>query len=292
MRFIQNAALAHGIFSSIAGAHPTGRSVTREPKEATWFGERPAFHPNSSSFAFVSKSYGDVYSYDLDTAHVTLITHYPDTLYLRAQYLINGDLLLLGAREFRDYSTTREEDIEMWLLHEGSLEPIPLGQKIWEGVAISYESNKISWGNSHGQYPDEIDEDETVVYEAEVAYNASGYPSLVNKRELFRTYEPECRSEPQDYRHGDTELIYSCYRITEESRVSDVRGINLVTGEVTVYRNVTGEYNEVEGIYPNDMNYITVESAHDQKDPDDNYAIEIWRMKLESDSQDFVRLTW
>lgn len=74
--------------------------------------------------------------------------------------------------------------------------------------------------------------------------------------------------------------------------MSDVRGINLENGEVTVYRNITAEYNEVKEIYPNNMDYILIETAHDQNDPDDNYAIEIWRMKLEPNSQYFVRLTW
>lgn len=167
--------------------------------------EKDQLHRSSMICGNIITTYGDVYSYDLDTGHVTLITHYTDALYLREQYLIDGDLLLLGAREFRDYSTTKEDDIEMWILHEGSLEPTDEEQKVREGVAISYESNKISWGNSHGQYPDEIEEGEILVYEAGVAYNASGYPSLANKHELFRSHAPECRSEPQDYRHSDTE---------------------------------------------------------------------------------------
>lgn len=293
MDFIKRLGLALATTAAVASAAPTTReeSERREPNMVTFFGERPAFHPNSSSFAYLSKSYGDVFSYDIETGHSTLITASPSAGYLRAQYLIDGNLILLGPSEFTDAAETREKDIEMWLLPAGSIEPISLHHKIWEGVAISYDSNKISWGNSHGQYPEWIDEDETVVFEAEIAYNETGYPSLANKREIMRSYAPECQSEPQDYRHNDTELIYTCYRITPESRVADVRGINIETGEVTVYRNVTKEYNEVEGIYPGGE-YTTVESAHDAENPDDNYAIEIYRMKLQPDSQDFVRLTW
>ena len=239
----------------------------------------------------MSKSYGDAFSYDIETGRISLITQYPNQGYLRVQYMPNGDLFLIGAREFEDFAITREEDMEMWILKPGSLEPVALGQKIFEGVAISYQNSHIAWANTAGQYPDQIAENETIIYEADIRYNATGYPSLENKREVIREYAPECLAEPQDFRKDDTELIYNCYRITEESRVADVRGVNVDTGEVTIYRNVSMEYNEVEGIYPGGE-YTTVESAHDQEDPDDNYAIEVWRLKLEPNSQDFVRLTW
>ncbi|KAK3711650.1 hypothetical protein LTR37_009426 [Vermiconidia calcicola] len=288
-RFLQLTLLL--ALASITTTAPTSRDERREPTRITWFGERPAFSPNGSTLAFMSKSYGDAFSYDIETGRISLITQYPNQGYLRVQYMPNGDLFLIGAREFEDFAITREEDMEMWILKPGSLEPVALGQKIFEGVAISYQNSHIAWANTAGQYPDQIAENETIIYEADIRYNATGYPSLENKREVIREYAPECLAEPQDFRKDDTELIYNCYRITEESRVADVRGVNVDTGEVTIYRNVSMEYNEVEGIYPGGE-YTTVESAHDQEDPDDNYAIEVWRLKLEPNSQDFVRLTW
>lgn len=272
-------------------AAPSTRDEHPQPKQISWFGERPAFSPDGKTLAFMSKSYGDALAYDLESGHVTVLTHYPNSGYLRAQYLPNGDIFLIGAQEFKDYSSTRSEDMEMWILPAGTSEPVALGHKIFEGVAISYDNDHISWANTHDQYPEWIAENETIIWEADISYNATGYPSLANKREIFRAYQPDCTAEPQDFRHNDSELIYSCYRVTEEAHISDVRGINIKTSEVTVYRNVSDEYNEVEGIFPGGE-YITVESAHAQENPDSNYAIEIWRMKLEPDSKDFVRLTW
>lgn len=285
---------ASALVLGLASASPVSKEARQEriePQRVTWYGERPAFSPDGKTMAFISKSYGDVMAYDMETGDVTLITHYPHQGYLRAQYLPNGDLLLLGTEEFEDFALTRAEGIEFYVLPQGSLEPVRLGHKVFEGVAISYENNHISWANDHSQYPEWIAENETIVWEADIVYNSTGHPSLENRREIFREYAPECTPEPQDFRNGDTELIYTCYRITEESRVGDVRGIDIATGEVTIYRNVSDEYNEVEGIYPGGE-YATVESAHDQEDPDDNYAIEVWRLKLEPDSDDWVRLTW
>ncbi|KIW70534.1 hypothetical protein PV04_02795 [Phialophora macrospora] len=288
-------ALAVTTTTTLTAAAPTARQDHREPRQLTWFGERPAFSPDSKSIAFLDQSYGDVLEYDIKTGHITVLTHYPNEGYLRAQYLNNGDLLLIGAASYEGFAETRESDMSLWVLKKGTFEAIPLNHKVWEGVAISYEPNgrnHIAWANTHAQYPEWISQNETIFWEADIVYNSTGYPSLENKREIVHNSPPDCiQSEPQDFRHNDTELLYSCYNIVPEHRVSYVYGVNTHTKEVTIYRNVSMEYNEVEGIWPGGE-YATVESAHDQKQPDSNYAIEIWRMKLEPQSKDFVRLTW
>ncbi len=107
----------------------------------------------------------------------------------------------------------------------------------------------------------------------------------MNKKEIIRAKGPECTLEAQDFRHDDRELIYTCYR----SPFADVFGVDLETGTVTTYRKLADEYNEVEGIFP-DGEYTLVESSREQVQQNSNY-IDIWKLKLEPNSTDFVRMT-
>ena len=50
-----------------------------------------------------------------------------------------------------------------------------------------------------------------------------------------------------------------------------------------------GEYNEVEGIFPDGRSAL-VESSRDQSQHDASH-IDLWRLGLEPDSADFVRMT-
>jgi hypothetical protein len=71
-----------------------------------------------------------------------------------------------------------------------------------------------------------------------------------------------------------------------------VFGIDLDSGRVTTYRKVAGEYNEVEGTSP-DGRWTLVESSREQGGPErqNSRYIDIWKLKLEPGSSDFVRLT-
>ena len=218
---------------------------------------------------------------------IRLLTHYAHPGFLRVQFLPNGDYFLIGARTFTDISTTRSRDQEMWILKGNAKpgdRPIPLEHKISEGVAISRTAMKIAWSNTHGQFPDEIPQGESVIYTADVVIEGSK-ARLANKTEVIRAKGPECTLEAQDFRRQDTELIYTCYR----SPYADVLGIDLKTKKVTVYRKLAGEYNEVEGIFP-DGEYTLVESSREQREQNSNF-IDIWRLKLEPDSRDFTRVT-
>ena len=253
----------------------------------THFGERASWSPDGNRIAFMEKSFGDAYEVDAATRVIRLLTHYAHPGFLRVQFLPNGDYFLIGARSFADISTTRSRDQEMWIL-KGDAKPgdhaIPLGHRISEGVAISRTSAKIAWSNTHGQYPDELAQGESVIYTADVIVEGST-PRIANKTEVIRAKGPECTLEAQDFRRQDRELIYTCYR----SPYADVLGIDLQTKKVTVYRKLAGEYNEVEGIFP-DGEYTLVESSRDQREQNSNY-IDIWKLKLEADSKDFTRLT-
>jgi Tol biopolymer transport system component len=276
-------------FSLVAGqGQKTGSPEDHLPSnitQLTGFGERASWSPDGQRIAFMSKSFGDAFVVAVKTKVIRLLTHYPNPGYLRVHYLPNGDFFLIGARSFADIQTTRSRDQEMWVMKaDGKDRPVALDHKISEGVAISRTSPKIAWSNTRGQYPDLLGEGESVIYTADIVYDG-GQPRLANKKEILRARAPECTLEAQDFRKNDTELIYTCYR----SPFADVLGVDLNTGKVTTYRKIAGEYNEVEGIYPSGE-YALVESSREQVKHNSNY-IDIWRLKLEPDSSDFVRMT-
>lgn len=253
----------------------------------THFGERASWSPDGTRIAFMEKSFGDAYEVAVSTKIIRLLTHYAHPGFLRVQFLPNGDYFLIGARTFTDISATRSRDQEMWIL-KGDAKPgdraIPLDHKISEGVAISRTSMKIAWSNTRGQYPDQFQAGESAIYTADVVYDG-GQPKLANKKEVLRARGPECTLEAQDFRNNDGELIYTCYR----SPFADVLGIDLRTGQTTVYRKVADEYNEVEGIFP-DGRYTLVESSREQLEQNSSY-IDIWKLRLEPNSRDFTRVT-
>jgi Tol biopolymer transport system component len=275
---------------ALQGTRTTGtpeENLPRTTKRLTHFGERASWSPDGARIAFMEKSFGDAYQVDVATGVIRLLTQYPHPGFLRVQYLPNGDYFLIGARSFTDISTTRSRDQEMWIL-KGDGKPgdraIPLEHKISEGVAISRTSMKIAWSNTRGQYPDRFQEGESAIYTADIV-SEGGRVRLTNEKEVIRARAPECTLEAQDFRKHDSELIYTCYR----SPFADVLGIDLNTGQTTVYRKLAGEYNEVEGIFP-DGQYTLVESSREQIEHNSNY-IDIWKLKLEPNSSDFTRVT-
>ena len=279
----------------MAGVHGQG---TRQgsPEESlppnitrlTHFGERASWSPDDKRIAFMGKSFGDAFELDLATRMTRLLTgHFVHPGFLRVQYLPSGDLFLIGARTFTDIRTTRSRDQEMWVMKaDAKTPPVALEHKISEGVAISRQRPRIAWSNTRGQYPDVLGEGESVIYTADIVYEG-GRPALANKQEVLRARAPECTLEAQDFRFDDRELIYTCYR----SPFADVFGIDLQTKKVTTYRKLAGEYNEVEGTSP-DGQWSLVESSREQgPDRQNSSFIDIWKLKLEPDSGDFVRLT-
>ncbi len=257
--------------------------------QLTGFGERASWSPDDQRIAFMGKSFGDAFEVDLRTRMTRLLTgHFVHPGFLRVQYLPSGDLFLIGARTFTDIRTTRSRDQEMWVMKgDAKTPPTPLGHKISEGVAISRTSGKIAWSNTRGQYPELLGEGESVIYTADIAY-VDGVPTLAHKKEVLRARAPECTLEAQDFRNSDRELVYTCYR----SSLADVLGVDLVTGQITTYRKLAGEYNEVEGLSP-DGRWALVESSRDQggEDRQNSRYIDIWKLALAPDSADFVRLT-
>ena len=290
MRFTFGLLLVAGVAAGVPQGTKPGNPEEQLPsniRQLTHFGERASWSPDGKRIAFMEKSFGDAYEVDATTGVIHLLTHYAHPGFLRVQFLPNGDYFLIGARTFTDISTTRSRDQEMWIL-KADFKPgdkaIPLDHKISEGVAISRTAMKIAWSNTRGQYPDRFQPNESAMYTADVKYE-NGAPKLVNEKEVLRAKGPECTLEAQDFRKNDSELIYTCYR----SPFADVMGIDLNTGKTTVYRKIDGEYNEVEGIFP-DGEYTLVESSREQTEQNSNF-IDIWKLKLEPNSRDFTRVT-
>ena len=168
----------------------------------THFGERASWSPDGRRIAFMEKSFGDAYEVDAATRVIRLLTHYAHPGFLRVQFLPNGDYFLIGARTFTDISTTRSRDQEMWILKGDAKpgdRPIPLEHKISEGVAISRTAMKIAWSNTHGQFPDEIPQGESVIYTADVVIEGLK-ARLTNKSEVIRAKGPECTTRVTDLR--------------------------------------------------------------------------------------------
>ena len=289
MRYLLSLALCTALaVAPAAQGKKTGSPEEHLPADITQltaFGERASWSPDGQRIAFMSKSFGDAFVVDVKTKAIRLLTHFPNAGFLRVQYLPNGDFFLIGARTFTDIQTTRSRDQEMWIQDAaGKSRPVPLDHKISEGVAISRKTMTIAWSNTHGQYPDTLAEGESVIYIADIV-DKGGKPALANKREVIRARAPECTLEAQDFRKSDRELIYTCYR----SPYADVFGIDVDTKAVTTYRKIANEYNEVEGIFP-DGEYTLVESSREQVEQDSNH-IDIWKLKLEPNSTDYVRMT-
>lgn len=277
-----------------AQPHRSGSPEDNLPPQITrltGFGERAVWSPDGTRIAFMSKSFGDAFEIDLRTRITRLLTgHFRHAGFLRVHYLPNGDYFLIGARDFKDIRTTRDRDQEMWVMKAGArTPPVALGHKISEGVAISRKRMRIAWANTRGQYPDSLAEGESVIYMADIVYDSAGAPKLANQRELLRARRPACTLEAQDFRRDDMELVYVCYRVGDKA---DVFGLDLATGKSTTYRQIEGEYNEVEGVAP-DGSFALVESSREQGGAERQTSkyIDIWKLALPPAAPSFVRMT-
>ncbi len=272
----------------------TGNPAENLPRgntQLTWFGERPQFSPDGKRVAFMEKSFGDAFEIELATRRIRLLTHFPHPGFLRVHYLTNGDFLLVGARKFENVRKTRYSDQELWVLKAGAAEPIALDQKVTEGVAVSPGGTKVAWAVDTRTHPGEVPAGMALIYTADIAQQ-DGKPALVNKREAVRLATPDCvGTEPQDFRSGDRELIFVCYTYDTARKAIDgeIRGVDLTTGTVTSYLKVADQYDEPEGIYP-DGRHILVESSRELSTATSK-TIDIWKLRLDSNGQDMVRLT-
>ena len=270
------ACLACTLAGSAASAAPAAEkpaSSEQSVEDATLlspFGGRSAFSPDGKKIAFVGKTYDDAYEIDIETRKVRNLTRgMPHQGIMRIQYLPTGDFLVTAPR--RHIGPNTRAHLEMWVLDkklERGLQP--LGEQVFEGIAVSRKKNLIAWT----VVEPELKSGEswqlafvrtTKRYIADVTYE-NGVARLTGKREIMPALPQECGFiEPQDFRENDTELVYSCMGpVSSGSFTISVMGYKLDSGDNITYYRRPGEYNEVEGIAPNGR-WTTVECGKQDK---------------------------
>src|SRR5438552_10473904 len=122
----------------------------------THFGERADISPDNRRVAFITKSFGDAMSIDLDSRVIRCLTcNVPAAAFLRVMHLSSGDYILIGPEKFQDIRTSRTRDNELWFLSkEAGSKPARLDQKMSEGAAISKKTMKIAFSQTHEQAPE------------------------------------------------------------------------------------------------------------------------------------------
>lgn len=252
------------------------------------FGERPVFSPDGTRIAFIGKSYGDAFEYDLTTGKVRNLTaHSPNAGFLRVHYLSDGNLLLLGPRRLdADRQAMRISKIELWYLDkaEGSVIQ-PLHQTVAEGLAISPTSNRIGWAALDPLHsaPGDTRTEYTALKTGEVVVR-NGVPELANVRELVRKPTSECVLEAQDFRANDGEMIAACYdvggaRLSLGKFVkiehSSIHGVRMSDGAMSTYLDIRdGTFAEPEGIAPSGK-WMMVECG-----PGEGAGLDLCRLEL------------
>ncbi|MCE7798286.1 hypothetical protein LWE61_17250 [Sphingobium sufflavum] len=234
------------------------------------FGGRAAFSPDGRKIAFVGKTYGDAYEIDIATRKVRNLTrHMPHLGIMRIQYLPSGDFLVTAPRH--NSGPNVRAHLEMWILDKslsGGLQP--LGEAVFEGIAVSRKRNLIAWTTIEPALKPAENWQLAFIrptkrYVAEIVYR-NGTPAIANKREIMATLPKECGFiEPQDFRANDEELVYSCMGSVRAGDFTiSVMGNRIATNENIVYLSQPGRYNEVEGIAP-DGSWAAVECGQQDK---------------------------
>ncbi len=255
-------------------------------RQVTHFGQRADFSHDGKRILFIEKTFGDVYEVDLETNVIRPVTHhYYHEGYVRALYLVNGDLLLSGARKFdaEDPVPSRKKYAELWVLKKDLSEsPVALGEYCYEGPAVSRKKMRIAW-TVGGTTPD------ATFYMGDIVYK-KGKPKLVNKKTIVAKPDLDIMKydiETQNLRPPDEkEIIFSAYG--DEYKACEVAGVEIETGKVVNYSKAPARYDEPEGIFP-DGKYTLVEcDKHNLKGTSN---IDIYKLALDG-SGETERLTF
>ena len=238
-------------------------------KRVTYFGQRADWSHDGKRILFIEKTFGDVYEVELKTKTIRPMTHhYFHEGYTRALYLVNGDILLSGARQFdtRDpWASRSEKNAELWVLKKDlSGPPTPLDEKCSEGPAVSRRRMTIAWTQG-GAF-----------YMADIVYEKGG-PKLANKKKILDKQDLpfECGLETQNFRPpGEKELIFSAYGY----QGTEVAGLDIETGKVVNYSKAPNQYDEPEGIFP-DGKHTLVEC--DKHNPKGSQHVDIYKLALD-----------
>lgn len=259
----------------------------------THFGERADISPDNQRVAFMAKSFGDAMLIDLKTRVITCLTcNVPGAAFLRVMHLYTGDYILIGPERFEDIQNSRWRGNELWFLSKkrGS-KPVRIGQKLFEGAAISKKSFKIAFSQQSGQASD-LGPDASRLIVAELDLSGDT-PKLINQKTVFESKDKSCALEAQDFYDNDNKMTFTCYEPHEKDEGASVMGIDLQTGKVTNFSRAPGSYNEPEGIFPDGL-YTTVEADRQCEwlgGERGHGNIDIWKLRLDGTGKDFTRLT-
>ncbi len=264
-------------------------------KRMNYFGERPDWSPDGKKFLFVARSFGDVYEMDVATKEVRPLTHhYYHGGYLRALYLSNGDIALIGPKTFpsENWQEARFKLSELWILDKTlKSPPVRLGEYVWEGPAVSRTQLKIAWAEHHGSYPNE--KRYWQIWVGDIDYS-SGNPKLKNQRVVLDNSKDEVKDavlEPQNFRPGnEDELTVQSSGHGVGNNSTEVFGLNMKTGKLVNYSKSPGSYNEPEGIFP-DGQYTLVESSRHRTTESTARNIDLYKLKLDNSSS-WERITY
>jgi hypothetical protein len=261
----------------------TGSPLDHLPKHIqliSRIGMRPDWSPDQKQLAYLDKPLGQIYLFDFATRTGRNISAaFPNFGFLRAHFLVNGDLLLCGpARKVppSDAGAGRSEGV-MWVYRAPfTAPPQALGTPCWEGLAVSRNTLRVAWNRSNLQLGSAPPKDfYSEIWTGEIGYDARGqaYLSKVAKV-LDRSQLPfEGVVEAQNFRgDGDIELILTGYGLNCE-----VMGYNLSTGELRNYSN-SPVYEEAEGVAPDGKWMLVERNIETTYEPG---ALDIWRLWLD-----------
>ncbi|MCZ6792651.1 MAG: hypothetical protein O7J95_03450 [Planctomycetota bacterium] len=238
-------------------------------RRLTHFGQRADWSHDGKRILFLERTFGDVYEVEVATGAIRPKTHhFFHEGFTRALYLANGDILLSGARTFdaKDPWASRDEKNAELRVLKGDLSspPVPLGERCFEGPAVSRRNLRIAWAQ------------QGAFYLADITYEA-GKPRLANKRKILDGKDLPFRAtlEAQSFRPPDEkELIFSAYGYQK----TEVMGVHFETGKVTNYSRAPGQLDEPEGIFPDGKHTLVECDAHD---PGGSQHIDIYKLALD-----------
>lgn len=247
---------------------------------------RPAWSADGRRFLYLDALVGDVFEHDLETGTSRPRTkHFAHHGFTRAHYLANGDLLLCGPSQVDPDDPVRGRwHADFWLLDAAGDEPAqPLGERCFEGPAVSRRSMRIAWVRT--DVPDKILTARSEIWTGLVDPN-DGKPRLVEARRLVgrSDFYGLGMLEPQDFRPPDErELLFSAYAW----RGGEAMGIDLETGEIRNYSR-SRWYDEIEGVTPDGRHALVEREFTMGMRP--GGEIDLWLLRLDG-SGESVRMT-
>lgn len=219
-------------------------------KRLTWLGERPDWRHDGQRFVFVSKVFGDVYEYEMSTGRIySLSDHFRHYGFTRAQYLSNGDVLLVGPSGNFDRKDTNERKrarhdmgLLQVLVRPFTEPPVSLGVEADEGPAVSRKQLRVAW--THGA------QDQISI--GDIVYESSG-PKLAHVRKILDTSkfpQPIRMLETQNFVPPDDRRLTVCGYQVNLTNNTDTFLFDIETGRLENMSRSPDAYDEPEGIFP------------------------------------------